>query len=273
MIALFSKNHALFMRMSMFALISAALMALDFNNQVRWLKILLDSAMYPMHLAATLPVETLNWASGSLKSKSSLLEENRKLKDFVFMQESRLQRQDVLEEENKRLYKLLEVADRVDDRIMVAKLFAADIQPWRQLVTINKGSRDGAYVGQPVIDAYGIMGQIAEVTPLSSKVLLITDPSHSLPVQINRNGLRGYVSGVGDARKLQLEHLPVDADIKRGDLVVTSGLGQRFPFGYVVGKVLEVHSGTDLDVIVEPAAQLNQSREVLIVWPAHLYQR
>ncbi len=125
-------------------------------------------------------------------------------------------------------------------------------------------------MGQPLIDAHGVMGQVIHVSPFSSSALLITDPSHALPVQLNRNGLRSVAVGTGASNTLELTHLPNNADVVVGDIVVTSGLGGRFPSGYPVGTVISVETDTGqpfAKVAVEPAAQLERNREVLLVWP------
>ena len=137
-------------------------------------------------------------------------------------------------------------------------------------IRINKGQKEGAYDGQPILDANGIMGQIVHVSPFYSDVLLITDPTHSLPVEINRNGLRAIAVGTGQRDLLLLEHLPTNADISVGDLIVSSGLGRRFPAGYPVGIVekITLDPGEPFaKIIVKPSAKLQRSREVLLVWP------
>jgi len=159
--------------------------------------------------------------------------------------------------------------------VLIAELLAVDMQPFRHQVTINKGKREGAFDGQPIVDANGIMGQIIHVGPFSSIVLLITDPTHALPVQINRNGLRAIAVGTGQNSSLQLEHLPNNADIRQGDLIVSSGLGSRFPSGYPVGTVSKISldpAEPFAKVVVTPSARLEQSREVLMVWP-HDYSK
>ncbi|HEY7841920.1 MAG TPA: rod shape-determining protein MreC, partial [Gammaproteobacteria bacterium] len=178
-----------------------------------------------------------------------------------------------VEEENRRLRELLESSIQLRERVLVAELLAVEMEPFRRQVVINKGRREGAYDGQPVVDAGGIMGQIIHVGPFSSTVLLITDPSHALPVQVNRNGLRAIAVGTGRDNVLLLEHLPTNADIKRGDLVVSSGLGHRFPRGYPVGTIADIglEPGESFArVEVTPSAQLGRSREVLLVWPQRI---
>ena len=183
---------------------------------------------------------------------------------------SRLQRFEVLEEENRRLRRLLGSTMDFRERVMIAELLAVELEQFRKMIEINKGSRDGVYDGQPVVDARGVIGQVIHVGPFSSNVLMITDPSHSIPVQVNRNGLRAIAVGTGQNDTLLLEHLPTNSDIQVGDLLVSSGLGRRFPRGYPVGTVADVklEPGAPFGTIaVTPSAMLAQNREVLLVWP------
>ena len=157
------------------------------------------------------------------------------------------------------------------ERVLVAELLTIDLDPFSQQIIINKGQRYGIFSGQPVLDATGVMGQVTQVDMLSSRVILLTDPSHGVPVQINRNGLRAIVTGRGLGKDLQLEHLPHNSDIREGDLLVSSGLGGRFPVGYPVGTVISINfpqSKSFAEIKVKPAAQLATSREVLLVLPA-----
>jgi rod shape-determining protein MreC len=230
----------------------------------------LSVVVYPLQVAVDAPVQGWHWAEGALAARAGLLDENERLKSERLLLNSRLQRFLVLEEENRRLRQLLESSSRFEDRVLVAELVAVEVEPFRRQVVINKGTREQVYDGQPVLDAEGIVGQIVHVGPLSSSVLLITDPSHALPVQINRNGLRAIAVGTGQDDALLLEHLPRNSDINPGDLVVTSGLGGRFPRGYPVGTVHDVQLDPGepfARVTVTPSAQLARSREVLLLWP------
>jgi rod shape-determining protein MreC len=144
-----------------------------------------------------------------------------------------------------------------------------DFDPFSQDIVINKGSQQGVVVGQPIVDAEGVMGQVVHVAPYTSTAMLITDPSHAIPVADNRNGLRAIAMGTGSADRLDIPHLPLNADIKEGDLLVTSGLGGRFPPGYPVAIVEKVERNPGQafsDVTARPTAHLEQSREVLLVW-------
>ena len=230
----------------------------------------LSTVVYPLQYIVNLPVDAVEWMSNTFVTHRSLLDDNKRLREQYLLSSSRLQRFVILEKENKRLRELLESSFKLRDRVLVAELLAVDQQVFRRQIIINKGRREGAYDGQPIVDSSGIMGQIVNAGPFSSTVLLITDPTHALPVQINRNGLRAIAVGAGQGGYLQLENLPTNADIKNGDLIISSGLGRRFPQGYPVGVI----SSISLDpgepfakVKVTPSARLEQSREVLMVWP------
>lgn len=191
------------------------------------------------------------------------------------LQNIRLQKMQALERENMRLRELLGSSFRLQERVQVAELLTVDLDPFSQQVVIDKGKNYGVYVGQAVLDAKGVMGQVTETSPLSSRVVLLTDPSHSVPVQINRNGLRAVVTGRGLGEKLQMDFLPHNADVRVGDLLVTSGLGGRFPVGYPVGEVITVdfpQGKAFADIKVEPAANLSTSREVMLVLPGEKIQ-
>lgn len=144
------------------------------------------------------------------------------------------------------------------------------LEPFSRRLLVRRGSNDGVYVGQPVIDAYGIVGQVTHVAPHVSTVTLITDPSHAIPVLDNRSGLRAMVFGSGDQEALNVPYLSGVADIKEGDLLVSSGMGGTFPAGYPVAVVTEVeHNPSEgfLTVRARPAARLNHGKQVLLIWP------
>jgi rod shape-determining protein MreC len=230
----------------------------------------LSTLVYPLQYVVNLPVEAVEWVSVSLVTHNNLLEENDRLKREHLLLSSKLQRYEILEGENRRLRNLLESSFRLNDRVLVAELVAVELQSFRRQIVINKGQRDGAYDGQPIVDATGIMGQIVHVAPFSSTVLLVTDPNHALPVQVDRNGLRAIAVGTGQRYKLLLENLTSNADIRVGDLIISSGLGRRFPSGYPVGQIEKISRDPGevfAKVVIKPSAQLSQSREVLMVWP------
>lgn len=218
------------------------------------------------------PANVGDWASDSFTSRKTLKEDNEVLRTQNLILTTQLQRLNFIESENIHLRSLLESSKRVGERILIAELLSIDMDPFKQQVTINKGStsNDDIYSGQPFVDAKGVMGKLIHISPFSSTALLITDPSHILPVQVNRNGLRAIAKGTGNQSRLEIPHLPNNADIKVGDLLVTSGLGCVFPVGYPAAVIVEINIDPSLpfaEVLAEPIAELDRSRAVLLVWP------
>ena len=253
-------------------LASIALFFLDSRlNYFSPIRSVLSTIVYPIQIVAALPNDIKDWTSDFFQSREQLKEKNAALGSKNLLNNMRLQKLQSLEQENIRLRELLGSSFRLHERVLVAELLTIDLDPFSQQVVINKGQRYGVFEGQSVLDATGVMGQVTMVSPFSSRVILLTDPSHGLPVQINRNGLRAIVTGRGLGKPLQLEHLPHNSDIRKGDLLVTSGLGGRFPVGYPVGTVISIDfpAGNSFSEIkIKPAAQLSTSREVLLVLPA-----
>lgn len=225
--------------------------------------------VYPLHYVASLP-ETMGRAlQGRLATEDQLRRSNEELNKENLMLKARLQQFEALETENMRLRDLLGSSFKLGDRVLIAEILSVDLDPYRQQVLVNKGSLSGVFVGQPVLDANAVMGQVVEVNPLSATVLLITDAAHALPVQVNRNGLRTVAAGTGLVNRLELSHLPKNSDVRVGDLLVTSGLGGHFPPGYPVARVEKVASEPEnpfATVVAAPTARLDRSREVLLVW-------
>jgi len=215
------------------------------------------------------------WGSDRLVSKESLIAENERLREELLIHKRKLQQLASIYAENVRLQQLMNSGDMVQERVMAAELVGVSPNPLAHKVILNKGSSHGVFVGQPVVDADGLMGQVIEVSPYTSQVLLITDSTHALPVQVNRNGVRAVAEGVGDLYRLELRHVSNTVDIQEGDLLVTSGLGQRFPVGYPVATVETViHDPGQpfAHIVARPKAQLNRSRHVLLVFTANKQQ-
>ena len=259
--------------MRIIILILASILVMTIDQKQGHLKIVrstLSTLVYPIQVAVNLPVEAGRWVLESLATRRELLLENERLREQQNLINSRLQRYEVLEAENKRLRELLGSTIDFKEKVLIAELLSVQMEPDRHLFEINKGARDSVYEGQPVVDAKGVIGQVIHVSTFSSTVLLITDPSHAVPVQINRNGLRAIAVGTGQNDNLLLEHLPTNADIEIGDLIVSSGLGKRFPRGYPVGQIAAIShepGSAFAKVSVSPSAALEQSREVLLLWP------
>lgn len=224
---------------------------------------------FPLYWLTDLPSRLGEWSEDRFQSKQALLQENETLRTELLIHQRKLQQMASLVAENTRLRQLLNSAETIEERVLVAELVGISPNPVQHRVIINRGSRDGVYEGQPVVDAYGLVGQVVSVGRGSSQVLLITDVSHALPVQVNRNGLRLVAEGQGDLTQLHLRHVSSTMDIQEGDLLVSSGLGQRFPPGYPVALVerIEHHPGRPFaTVTAKPMAELARNRHVLLVF-------
>jgi rod shape-determining protein MreC len=225
-------------------------------------------ALQPIVWAAGLPSELAATAE-HVQTRESLLQENEVLKENQLLLQARLQKLDALETENERLRELLSSSARLEERVLIAEILSAAQDPYRQQIVLNKGARDGVYKGQALIDADGVMGQVIQVLPTTSIALLLTDPNHGIPVEINRTGLQTIALGRGDGQSLSLPFLPGTADVQVGDLLVSSPIGGRFPAGYPVGRIQELkHEPGEhfMEAVALPAARLNQSRQALLVW-------
>lgn len=226
--------------------------------------------LYPVQFLIDLPSTAGDWLQESFSSRRTLQEENARLHAQHLLLRARLQKFEALEAENLRLRELLDSSFKASDRVLIAELMSVDLDPYRHEVLLNKGTAHKVYVGQPLLDAFGVMGQIVETTPYTSTAMLITDPAHAIPVQVNRNGLRSIVVGTGSLQELSLPYIPNSADIHAGDLLITSGLGGRFPPGYPVAEVVNVTVDPGhafAQITAHPLSHLDRSREVLLVWP------
>jgi rod shape-determining protein MreC len=225
-------------------------------------------ATIPAWWLTTVPQRMFGWLGEVLVSRETLIEENRALRDEALVLRARTQRLAALAAENVRLRELLNSTALLDERVLVAEIVGVSPDMSSQTVVIDKGSADGLARGQAVVDAYGLFGQIVEVSRFSSRVLLVTDATHALPAQVVRNGARVIVEGDGRPDALDVNHVAATMDVRPGDLLVTSGLGQRFPGGYPVGVVESVTNDPGKPfavVLARPSAQLDRSRHVLVV--------
>ena len=247
------------------------MMALDHRqNHLEGIRAGLSLLIYPLQYAINLPVAATQWVDDALSSRETLQEENSRLKLQQTLFKAQLLTLQSLKAENQRLRELLQSSKKISERVLIGELLAVDLEPFTRQIVINKGSRNDAYLGQPLVDAEGAMGQIVHLGPFSSTAMLITDANHAIPIQVNRNGLRAIALGTGAPDKLDIPYLPISADIIQGDLLTTSGLGGRFPAGYPVAIVSEVVKDPTLPYAVitaMPTAQLEQAREVLLLWP------
>ena len=239
------------------------------SDRLSMVRSTLSVALYPIHTIADLPASLKNTMLESASSYSALVTENRRLRKELLGNRGRLLKLDALEQENIHLRTLLEPSYSLGEQVLVADLLSVNLAPYKQVVITNKGGRFGIHIKQPVVDANGVVGQVTQVYPLYSEVTLITDPDHAIPVRINRNGIRTIAVGTGENNRLTLSNLPNNSDIQIGDLLITSGLGGTFPYGYPVAVVTEVIQQPDKPfalINAKPIASLDRGREVLMVW-------
>jgi rod shape-determining protein MreC len=240
-----------------------------------WLKQIrqkLNFLAVPFYQVTDIPRRIGEWGTGAMASEKDIRAENERLKIEVLIYQRKQQQMAALAAENVRLRQLLNGKDMLQDRVLIAELIGVSPNPLSHVVVINRGSNEGVYEGQPVLDAFGLMGQIIDVDENTSRVLLISDSTHAIPVQVNRNGVRAIAEGTGDLNRLSLRHVSINADIREGDILVSSGLGERFPVGYPVAEVEQVvrNSGQAFArVIARPMARLDRSRHVLLVFDTH----
>lgn len=253
-------------------ILSLVLMVLDHRQgHLERVRDALSVAVYPIQIVVDTPFRVWGWLSEGSATRNELRLEIGRLRAERLLTNARLQRLNALEAENQRLRDLLEARSRVRDEIRVAEIMAVDANPYRHSLTLGIGERDGVYDGQAIVDADGVIGQVIETGPTTAQAILISDPSHALPVEVNRNGLRTIANGTGEFDRLDLPFLPNNADIQPGDLLVTSGLGGAFPSGYPVAVVTTVNRIPQepfADVSAVPTSALNQVREVMLVWSA-----
>ncbi len=257
-------------RFTLYATVSIVVMFLDQRGQyLERVRFALDVAAYPIQLAVSSPSTAWHWIQESFTTRDALRAENAALLKRQRELELRSMRYEALAHENDQLRGLRDALPPVAERWLVAEIVDIQLSSLRQRVLVDRGSVNGVFKGQAVLDDKGLMGQTTHVGPWSAEVILITDPEHAVPVQIERTGLRTIAVGTGDTGLLALPYLPANADVKAGDLLMTSGLGGVFPSGYPVGRVTEVHRDAVqplAQVQAVPLASMNTDREVMLVW-------
>jgi rod shape-determining protein MreC len=266
------RTSGLLLRCVLYCLLSLGLIIFDKRyDHLGEIRRFLSVVAYPVQIAVASPFQGWDWFRESVSSRETLRADKAKLEAELRLANFRLQRYEALEAESQRLRALRENTAGVANRFIIGNIMDLDIDAFRERVLVDKGARDGVFVGQAVLDAGGVFGQVARVGELTSEVILVSDGTHAVPVQINRNGLRTIAVGTGDMTRLKLPYLSTSADVIAGDLLVTSGLGGGFPAGYPVGTITEVKrdpAQSLAEVDVRPAAALDRSREVMFVWLA-----
>lgn len=261
---------ALGLRIIALVIVSIIVMYFDHReNHLDGIRRAIGTGVYPLRLVVDAPVRFWHWFGTSTTSRNELELELGRLKAERLLTNARLQRLTALEAENARLRALLDARARVRDEVRVAEILAVDSNPYEHNLVIGIGSRDGVYDGQAIVDANGVLGQVIETDVMTAQAILISDADHALPVEVNRNGLRTIARGTGEFDRLELPFLPNNADIRAGDLLVTSGLGGAFPAGYpvaVVNSVTRIPQQPFAEVTATPSAALDQVREVMLIW-------
>jgi rod shape-determining protein MreC len=257
-------------RFTVYAVLAIVIMFLD--QRRGWLeqaRYYLSAAAYPLQLAVSSPSDAWRWFEDSIETRDALRAENTVLRQRELVLEMRSQRFEALSRENGELRGLRDALPAVADHWIVAEIVNVELNSLEQRVLINRGAANGVFKGQAVMDSEGLLGQTMHVGPWSAEVILVTDPEHAVPVQIERTGVRTIAVGTGDTQSLALPYLPANADVKVGDLLVTSGLGGVFPQGYPVARVVEVRRDAVqplAQIRARPFAQLDRLREVMLVW-------
>src|SRR6202790_3743710 len=264
------RTTGLLLRCVLYSLLALGLIIVDKRyDHLGKIRRLVSVVAFPVQIGVARPFEGWDWFRESVTTRDALRADKSKLEAQLRLAQFRLQRYEALEAESQRLRALRDSTAAVTDRFVIGNVMDVDLDAFRQRVLVDKGAQDGVFVGQAVLDAGGVFGQVARVGQLAAEVILVSDATHAIPVQINRNGLRTIAMGTGDMGRLKLPYLSTSADVVVGDLLVTSGLGGGFPAGYPVGTIAEVRrdpAQSLADVDVKPAAALDRSRELIFVW-------
>ncbi|MGA9342141.1 MAG: rod shape-determining protein MreC [Rhodanobacteraceae bacterium] len=266
---LFTEGTASTLRLVGYLAIAATLMVLDHRGHyLATLREYASAAIEPVYRLAAFPADVARATRTAVASQSQLLSENQRLRAALLLTQAQLNRAGALVAQNARLKGLLDAQKNLGLQVQFARLIDIDLDPFRHRIVLDAGSNQSVVVGQPVIDAHGIMGQIVETLPNTSVAMLITDPNHAIPVVVERTGLRTIAYGSGAIDHLDLPNIPISADIRVGDALVSSGLGGRFPAGFPVGEISAVKtdaSGLFAAATATPAAALDRSGEVLLL--------
>ncbi|CAM3870667.1 rod shape-determining protein MreC [Vibrio aquimaris] len=268
---IFGRGPSLQLRLFFAVIMSASLMLADSRlGAFAEIRYLLNSMVAPIQYLADVPRVIFDDAYERFNIRQDFMESNYKLKREILRLKNDMLLLDQYREENQRLRKLLGSSFVRDERKVVTEVMAVDTSPYRQQVVIDKGQIDGVYVGQPVANEKGIVGQVTFVSAHNSRVLLLTDSQSAIPVQVIRNDIRVIASGNGSIDRINLDHIPISLDIEEGDLLVTSGLGGVYPEGYPVAHVANVMRDTAREfatIEADPVVDFERLRYLLLVWP------
>lgn len=266
---LFAGNAVGTLRLIVYLSLAVALMVLDHRNGWLWrLRYTAAVVVEPVYRLAGLPSAGIRTATVAFADRKRLTEQNQRLREDLLLANAKLNRMGAVAEQNQRLKELLDTQHSLELHVQLARVIGVDLGAYRYQLTLNVGARDGVKPGQPVIDAHGVMGQVKSVLPTTSTVMLVTDPAHAIPVVIERTGLRTVAYGSREGDQLSLPNIPLAADVRSGDKLLTSGLGGRFPPGFPVGEVVSIgpaETGMFLVAQAQPAADIDRSEDVLLL--------
>jgi len=276
--SLFTLNPSTPARLLGLILVSIVLMVSDHRyQQTHLIRSTIGGVLYPLERLVSTPGDISKWLAVYFTTRASLQSQIESLERLNLFQQARLQELAQLKLENNRLRELLDSPlQRNKNSVLLADIIRVNLHPFRKLIAIDRGQQDNVYEGQAIVGAQGIIGQVVEVFPMHSNVLLISDPSHALLAENNRTGLRALLVGSGEADRVYLQNISSSADIQIGDLFQTSGLDGLYPRNYPVARVLEigrVEGEAFLTVTAKPLAQLDSIREVLLLWPEQRIKR
>jgi len=266
---LFAEGSVSTLQLIVYLAVTVALMVLDHRgNYLQLLRGTGSAIIEPVYRLAAFPADVARATRSAVASQDRLVADNKELREQLLLAQARLNRLDTLIAQNARLKGLLDAQKNLGLEVQFAHLIDIDPDPFRHRIVLDVGSNQGVVVGQPVIDAHGVMGQIIEVLPNTAVAMLVTDPTHAIPVVVERSGLRTIAHGSGAMDRLELPNIPISADVRAGDKLLTSGLGGRFPAGFPVGDILSVKNdsnGMFNTAVARPAAALDRSGEVLLL--------
>ncbi len=266
---LFRKPPPLSLKLAVFLLLSLGLMfAQKRTDAFHGVHAAVNASIQPIQFLAGLP-EKLSGMDDYFTSKHQLIKENRHLQRRQLALQAQIEKLASLKAENEHIRKLLQSSRQINEQVSIAQIISAGPAPYRQYIMLNKGSNDGVYKGQALVDSYGIMGQVIRADPFTSTAVIITNANTGIPVSLARTGLQTVAEGSGKGFALRLPYLAENTDVRPGDLLISSGLGGRYPAGYPVATVTRVEHKPGshfLSVQARPTAHLHREKQVLLVW-------
>ncbi len=268
---IFARGPSLQLRLLVAVVFSVSLIGLDSKlDYFSPYRVFLNSLVSPLQYMANMPSQVMDSVAEKVISREELERRNKEHEEQLFLIRSQLLRMEHLQEENSRLRELLDSPIREDARKMVAEIMEVDSDPFSHQVVIDKGTLNGVYEGQAVVNDQGVVGQVLRVGSTTSRILLISDASHGIPVRVQRNDIRAIAHGTGELDELNIPFIPSSTDIQEGDVLVTSGLGGRFPEGYPVARVNEFAYEEGMPyakMMAKPVVSLDRIRYLLLLWP------